>query len=352
MRPRSGRVPVVALLLAAVASASGGNEGKVPPGDETVATVDGVAVTAAQIEEAAKIELSKLRNQEYAIKKRALDGIIARRLLAREASARDIGVNELNRIEVAEKLTPVTDADRQALAKRMRPRLKNLGEEELQKRVEQQLRRSRWSQRYKTFVASLRSKARVEVLLDPPRTEVRAGAEPSRGPKSAPVTIVEFSDFQCPYCARVVSTLKRLESRYGDLLRIEFRDFPLPNHKQAPKAAEAAACAEDQGRFWEMHDSLFANQQKLAPSDLKQRAGELGLDTEVFASCLDSGEKASRWRQDLAEGRSYGVTGTPAYFVNGRSLSGAKSVEGFAAVIDEELGRAGNKPPETPEAKE
>jgi protein-disulfide isomerase len=121
-----------------------------------------------------------------------------------------------------------------------------------------------------------------------------------------------------------------------------FRHFPLARHKDAPKAAEAAECARDQGRFWEMHDRLFENAERLGPEDLKRHARAVGLDGAAFDGCLDSGRHEDRWRRDLADAESYGATGTPMFFVNGRLVSGAQPYEVFARVIDEELkGTAG-----------
>jgi protein-disulfide isomerase len=216
-----------------------------------------------------------------------------------------------------------------------------MSEAEALSQVEQFLRQERAGQRRAEFMAGLRAKAGVKVMLDAPRVTVAAGDDPSKGPADAPVTIVEFSDFQCPYCARVVPTLKQIEQRYGDKVRVVFRDLPLPNHREAPKAAEAATCANEQGRFWALHDLMFQNQQKLAVADLKQHAATAGLDAAKFAECLDSGRHAAEWQQDAADAQSYGVQSTPAFFINGRMVVGAVPLENFTRVIDEELQRAG-----------
>jgi protein-disulfide isomerase len=129
-----------------------------------------------------------------------------------------------------------------------------------------------------------------------------------------------------------------VEEKYGDKVRVVFRNFPLLQiHPQAAKAAEAASCAADQGKFWEMHDKLFANQQKLAVADLKQHATDLGLKAEEFNQCLDSGKKEAEWKKDMDEAATYGITGTPAFFINGRLISGAQPLEAFTTIIDEEL---------------
>ena len=143
-----------------------------------------------------------------------------------------------------------------------------------------------------------------------------------------------------PLLREVVPTLKEVAERYGEKVRIVFRDYPLPFHKEAPKASEAAACAERQGRFWEMHDQLFANQKSLQVPDLKRYAAHLGLDQAAFDRCLDSGETASRWQRGQEDAARYGVNGTPSFFVNGRYLNGALSFAGLSQIVDEELARA------------
>jgi protein-disulfide isomerase len=164
---------------------------------------------------------------------------------------------------------------------------------------------------------------------------------PSKGPRTAPVTLVEFSDFQCPYCGRVLPVLKRVQETYGERVRLVFRNFPLAIHPLAPKAAEAAACANEQGKFWEMHDRLFADPKKLDVADLKASAAELGLDAQAFDQCLDSGKHEATWKEERTEGERAGVSGTPAVFVNGRLIGGAQPYETFAQVIDDELERKG-----------
>ena len=178
------------------------------------------------------------------------------------------------------------------------------------------------------------------VIPDNPRVEVESEGYPAQGPADAPVTIVEFSDFECPFCSRVVPTLERVKEEYGDKVRLVFRHFPLSMHPNAPKAAEASMCAHDQGKFWQMHDLMFEEQKQLSVVDLKSKAERLELDTEQFNQCLDSDKYADEVQQDMQAGQQAGVTGTPAMFVNGRLVSGAVPFEQIAPVIDSELARA------------
>jgi protein-disulfide isomerase len=176
--------------------------------------------------------------------------------------------------------------------------------------------------------------------LDPPRASIDvASTDPVKGPPTAPITIVEYSDFQCPFCARINPTLDQVRKTYGDKIKIVFKDFPLPNHPQAPKAAEAAHCAGEQGKYWELHDRMFANQQALQVPQLKEYATALGLDMNAFNQCLDSGKHAPRVAANMKSGEALGVGSTPTLYVNGRPVVGAQSFEYFKAVIDEELAR-------------
>ena len=177
-------------------------------------------------------------------------------------------------------------------------------------------------------------------MLDAPRyTVATAAIDPVRGGASAPVTIVEFSDYQCPFCARVNPTLDRIRQTYGDKVKIVFKDFPLPNHAQAPKASEAAHCAGEQGKYWEMHDRMFADQRALNVPQLKQSAVALGLDAAKFDQCLDSGKHAAVVAAGLAQGERLGVNSTPSLYINGRALIGAQPFEAFKQIIDEELAK-------------
>jgi protein-disulfide isomerase len=324
------------------------------PAAGTVAIVDGKPITAADLEALAGSQLAQIRSQEYQIKRRALDELIARRLAEKEAAARGISSDELMRTEIEAKVPAITEAEQKAFYEQNKARLGNTPEADALKQIEAYLRQQKVRERQVAFVNDLKAKTPVRVMLEPPRTLVATGADdPVKGAATAPVTIVEFSDFQCPFCSRVNPTLKQVEDKYGDKVRVVFRNFPLLQiHPNAAKAAEAASCAADQGKFWEMHDKLFANQQKLAVDDLKAHATELGLKADVFNQCLDSGKKEAEWKKDMDEGSSYGLTGTPAFFINGRLISGAQPLEAFSTIIDEELEMKGIAPPKQTSSNE
>lgn len=282
----------------------------------------------------------RLQQALYEARRAVLDELIAEHLFATEAERRGVKVEDMLTSEVTGKVQPVSDADVAAWHKANPQQVQGRPLEQLQEPIRQLLSQQRNRGARQAFIDTLKGNVKVEILLDPPRTEVAAGTnDPVLGPPTAPVEIVEFSDFQCPFCSRVGPTLKQIQQTYGERVRLVFRDLPLPNHAQAFKAAEAAQCAHDQGKFWEYHDVLFANQSALAPEQLKGHAATLGLDTAVFAACLDEGRHAERVRQDMAEAERLGINGTPAFFINGRFLSGALPFESFRAVIDDELAR-------------
>jgi protein-disulfide isomerase len=235
----------------------------------------------------------------------------------------------------------VTDADVDAFYTANKERIPR-PKEEVAAQIKQYLEQQGQQKVQQDFYASLRDKYKVEMKLEPIRVEV-AATGPAQGPANAPVTIVEFSDFQCPFCSRVIPSLNQVKEKYGDKVRIVFRQYPLPMHPQAQKAAEASLCANDQDKFWQLHDAMFANQQALGVDQLKAKAAELGLNAETFNSCLDSNKYAAQVATDLKEGSAAGVSGTPAMFINGRFVNGAVPFEEIASIVEDELQRKGVK---------
>jgi protein-disulfide isomerase len=171
------------------------------------------------------------------------------------------------------------------------------------------------------------------------RYTVDSGSAPIRGGKDAQVTIVEFSDFQCPFCSRVNPTLAQINQTYGDKVKVAFKHLPLRIHPDAPAAHAAAESAHRQGKFWEMHDKIFANQREIKPDKLREYAKEIGLDLEKFDKDVVSPDVKKRVDSDSQEADKLGVSGTPAFFINGRYLSGAQPFESFKKLIDEELAK-------------
>jgi protein-disulfide isomerase/predicted small secreted protein len=295
--------------------------------DPVVARFSGGAVTASELEAAT-----------YDARKEALEELVLKKVLDARAKAAGITAQALMRREVAARLQAPTDADVKAKYDEEATRQQLPPLEAVRDQVVQYLTGQAQQKAQHEYLEALRAEAKVELLLTPPRFAVAAEG-PSRGPEKAPITIVEFSDFECPYCARGEASIAEVMKAYEGKVRLVYRDYPLPFHGHAQKAAEAAHCAGDQGQYWKMHETLFANQQALAPADLTRHAATIGLDLEKFATCLESGAKAPLVEAGRQAGEAVGVNGTPAFFINGVRLSGAQPFAEFKAVIDAELAR-------------
>jgi protein-disulfide isomerase len=195
---------------------------------------------------------------------------------------------------------------------------------------------------FDSFVLKLRREHGYKPLLEPARSNIQTAGHPSKGPADAPITIVEFSDFECPYCSGLLPTLRDIEQNYKEKVRIVYRQFPLTNiHPQAQKAAEASLCANEQNKFWQLHDAMFADQANLGVDALKKHAAALAMDTAAFSTCLDSGKHRDAVVASLKEGSDAGVDGTPALFINGRFLAGNQPYGEIEKIIEDELLRLG-----------
>jgi protein-disulfide isomerase len=310
-----------------------------------VAQVNGEAILARDLDAKIADELGGMQSEfvtkVHDLRKSALEEIVAERLLKAESAARKLPDEKaLVKEEVESKVTQPTDAELQALfEKHVKPSYPGVTFDMAKPTLVQQATQEAMRTRFMAYLGELKVKYGVKTTLPGPilpRVEVEA-VGPSKGPQTAKVTIVEFSDFECPFCSRAAETVKQVEQAYGDKIRLVFRHYPLPFHQQAPKAAEAAACAADQGRFWEMHDTMFGHQDQLATEGLKSLARMAGLDGAKFDACLDGGAKAEAVKKDMEAGKEAKVNGTPAFFINGRVLSGAQPFEAFKEVIDAEL---------------
>jgi protein-disulfide isomerase len=310
---------------------------------EVLARVGSVEITQQEVEETLAAELMTVNRERHEIIEAGLQTAIEEALLELEAASQ--GVTQAKMLEqVYADVSQPSDADIDAFYESRKSRINKPKEEVTVQIRNYLLQQSRQNSR-NYFLKSLRERYEVQSYMEPIRMQISA-VGPAAGPADAPVTIVEFSDFQCPYCQRIAPTIDQVKANYGDKVRVVFRQFPLPIHKDAQKAAEASLCAEDEGKFWQMHDAMFANIRALGVADLKKTAGGLELNQESFDQCLDSGKYASQVAQDAREGRAAGVSGTPAMFINGRFVSGAVPYEKIASMIEDELqreGRAGSQ---------
>jgi protein-disulfide isomerase len=332
----------------AASSGAGGAATDGAPGD-VLAVVGEEEITRGEVQAEAQEQLDQAEMQKlqceanykrskHQVYENTVQQLVRDQLVAEAAEAKGVSEEELIQTEVNAKVAAVTDLDIDTFYNQNRNRIPQ-PKEQVAARIREYLQQQRVDQARSEFYSSLESANSVEYKLGPFRVDVAAEGAPAKGPADAPVTIVEFSDFQCPYCSRVVPALDKLADEYGDKVRIVFRHFPLDFHENAQKAAEASLCAADQGKFWQMHDLMFEEQQQLAVENLKEKAERLGLDTGSFNECLDSDTYAAQVQADMQAGVVAGVQGTPAMFINGRFLSGAQPYEAIAAIVDEELER-------------
>ncbi len=304
--------------------------------NEIVAIVAGKEIREKELQERIQGQMLKLRDQIYNVKVKGLEVIIAQHLLEEEARARNLTKEELLQQEVDSKVGEVTPEEIEEYYKKYEKRIKK-PLEEVRGPIFQSLKKGKIREARTAYLKTLRDRAKVKILLKPPLIKVSSGDSPFRGPENAPITIIEFSEYQCPFCARVQSELQKVLTTYGDKVKLVYRDFPLKIHKDAQRAAEAAHCAGEQGKYWDYHDKLYANIRKLDVASLKKYAQELQLDSQRFDKCLEERKYKSKVEKNVLDGTKAGVTGTPAFFINGRYLSGAKPFSAFKTIIDAEL---------------
>jgi protein-disulfide isomerase len=300
------------------------------------ATIGATSISLAELDSTVGARLNRLRTDEYNIRRGVLEDLIATKLIDAEAARRHVTTEELFKTEIEAKITQPDVAEIEPVYDGVADKYPGMTKDQVLAQIADGMRRQRIGARRAQFVKELRAAAGVKVNLEPPRVAVKADG-PARGGASAAVTIVEFSDFECPFCGHAVETLQQVEKTYGNNVRIVFRDYPLFSHRTAKRAAEAAHCAEEQGKFWEMHDRLFTKGGPLTDPDLYRFASQAGIDHDKFDQCLTSGKYKEAWKPSQDEGNRVGVTSTPSFFINGRMIVGAAGYDVFSKIIDEEL---------------
>lgn len=309
---------------------------------DKLAEVNGAVITREEVERSAGKELRALRQQLYRMERQKLDEHIGAVLLTREANNRGISVATLLEQEINHKVAPVSNEDVRKFYETHKARLP-VELEKVRDQIRDHLQQQRLEAQKIAYLETLRAKAKITTYLKPPpihRAIVSVTGAPFKGAENAAVTMVKFEDFHCPFCRTVQPTLTQLLAKYDGKLRLVHKDLPLDAlHPEARQAAEAARCARDQGKFWEYHDMLYTNPTKGTADVLKAHAKQLKLNLETFDSCLSGGRHKAAVEKDVAEAVKLGITGTPAFFINGREISGAQSIDAFSAIIDDELAR-------------
>ncbi|MBF0141948.1 MAG: thioredoxin domain-containing protein [Magnetococcales bacterium] len=306
------------------------------------AKVGGKQITVEEVDKALGMKRYEVDRQLYQLRHDQARDLVADHLLELEAKSLGMTADAYLEQEIARTAKPVESSEVDQFLKANAQKFPNVDDElraKVGKFLKLQGERAAWGK----VIGRLEQKYNAEILLtapEPPRVEVKGAMTPVKGGAQAAVTVVEFSDFECPYCSRVQDVLGQLLAHYGDRIRIVFRHFPMPFHANAAKASEAGQCAEEQGKFWPFHDAMFKQQNKLTVPDLKALAKATGLDAAKFDACLDGGTQAARVKADREEGERLGVSGTPTFFVNGISMVGSLPLEEFKTAIDAELAAA------------
>jgi len=309
--------------------------------NKIVAEVFGRKITEAELHQALSVDLYELQSNIFELKKRKIDELVGKIVLEKEAARRKMSTNELLEREVQRNTKKVSDKDIRKFYEQQKEHLKGT-QEQYTDRIRNFLQNERQNEAYQKYVDRLKKTARAKVYIEKPgRPQVTLNLTPAplKGNENAKVKIIEFSDFECPFCGGLTKTLDKVLRKYGRAVSLSFKAFPLSRHPNAPLAHQASLCAHDQGKFWPYHDKLFESQQALQRADLEKYAGDFKLDITKFKQCLDSGEKFAKVQKELLEGQEAGVRSTPTLFINGKIVVGNVPQEAIEEVINEELAK-------------
>ncbi len=311
--------------------------------EQVIAEVGGQKLTLGDLQQQQGGKLLQARYQYYMNQRKVLEQLIDDKLIEIDAKNHHLTTDQLLKTVVYKDVKDPTEDQLQVYYEGMES---SESYEAMHDRVVEHIRELRREKARAAYVKQLRSNATVQVLLAPPFADVNLQDAYVHGAKNPPVTLVEFADYECPYCQKITPELQKLEKEYGDRLAVVFKDFPLPMHHTSQKAAEAARCAGEQGKFWEYHDVLFYSKQ-LQVADLKADARVLKLDGDRFDKCLDEGAETTPVKKSLEEAQKLGLTGTPSFFVNGHFFSGAADYAVLKEMVDLQLAALPRSPSHT-----
>jgi len=314
-----------------------------PQTSEPLAIFAGEPIYENQLPAAEQAQLQRMLQQVYGVRRRALQTVLNKKLLEAEAKKRGGSVEDLVKSEVDSKVADPSDDEVKAHYQAHQGQI-NQPFDEAKEKIRKELKDQEIQKARVAYVQGLMQRSisdgGVVVLIKPPKVEVSFDPARLRGDPKAPITIVEFSDYSCPYCRQAESTVNELLVKYQGKIKFGYRDFPLRQmHPHAELAAEAARCAGEQNKYWEYHDLLFANPDKQGRDDLIAQARGLQLDDKRFDECLSSGRYKPQIEQDIQLGMHSGVLSTPEFFVNGTSLHGAQPAQAFEKIINRELSK-------------
>jgi protein-disulfide isomerase len=318
-------------------------ESATPPGTEAgrarvFATVSGKRITSGDVEDALKPLIFSVQEQVYTLRKQSLDVKINDLLLEQEAKKKNLAADALFDAEVIPRVKLVTEEDARKLYDEKKATVQG-SFDQLRPQIIQYLQSRAQAKAAEEYAEQLRNGATVQVFLkqpDPPVFDIAIDDRPWKGGANSPVTIVEFTDYECPSCAATQPILEEVAKEFGDKVKLVVRSFPLDQHRHAFKAAEAAEAAREQGKYWEYSALLFTNQKALEVDKLKEYASQLGLDRKKFDAALDSGRFSGKVKRDLADGGKVGVDSTPSVFINGKRAQ-ERTKEALKAAIEAAL---------------
>jgi protein-disulfide isomerase len=343
MKQLTTAVAVCAFALVACKN----NSSSVPPQagaaenpSQVVGSYNGQNITLKEVDDFLGEQIKQHDKKKLNMRQQGIEQVVIQKLVEAEAKKVNMTAEAWVKANIEDKAPMPPDAEISKVYEENKAQMPpGTTLEQVKPRIVQMLQQQTKQELAMKLFGELKEKAQFKMLLREPKVQVEA-VGPSRGPNDAKVTIVEFSDFQCPFCSKAESTVDQVMATYAGKVKLVFRQYPLPMHPEAPKAAEASLCANEQSKFWEMHKQMFANQSNLKVDELKGYAKTLGLDSAKFDACLDSSKFKGQVDADMAAGQKIGVNGTPAFFVNGTVLSGAVPFEEFDRVIKEELASA------------
>jgi protein-disulfide isomerase len=306
------------------------------------AKVGEIEVTNAELQDGIESELFEAESKVFEIKFNRLKGLLLQKFMDKDPRKKGLSNDEFlekfiaKEVVISEKEIDAFIKDQNIPAEHINPQVRE--------KIKSYLGMERKKEAVDNWIAEQTKKSPVEVYMPRPRRPtfpVEVGTAPVSGGKDAKVTIVEFSDFQCPFCAKGADLLKEIKKKYGNKVKIAFKNFPLPFHNHAETAAVASLCANEQGAdyFWKLHDAMFENQDALDPEGLKKTATKIGLKAEAFEKCLTENKHLAQVRADMEEGKKIKVKSTPTFFINGQLINGAQPLEVFSEIIDEQLAR-------------
>lgn len=311
-------------------------------GDGVAAKIGEINITEKELYKGIESEIYDAEMKIFNIKFAKLKQLIIEKLKAQDPKGKGLTADQYFEQHIG-KSVKVSDKDVDAFIKERKIPPSQINPQ-VREKIVNYLKMQQREVAIENWLGTKTQKTGINVFFEKPERptfDVKAGNAPFMGGADAKVTIVEFSDFQCPFCAEASKLLKKLKTKYGNKVKIAFKQYPLPFHTQAKKAAVAALCMNEQGvdKFWKMHDAMFADQGKLSVTDLKITAKELGANSDQFNKCLDENKYISQVEKDIQEGREVGVKSTPTFFVNGKLVAGALPIDVFSEIIDKELSK-------------